>query len=81
VGKRYDAQNLALALKRAVKSIACAEFNMTPLLPLREGIAGVDMIDKPTIEAISQATDTEIEPVEGGNKVGSDFHVLIAFMI
>jgi hypothetical protein len=68
-GKKYDAQNLALALKKTVKSIACAKFDMKPLLPLGEGISGVDMIEKPTIEAISLATDTEIEPGEGRNKV------------
>jgi hypothetical protein len=78
-GRRYDTQNLALALRKSVRSIVCAEFNMTPFLPLQEGGSVVDMIGTPTIEAISQATDTEIEPDEGQNKVGSGPDGLTAF--
>ncbi|KAI9775242.1 MAG: hypothetical protein M1839_001360 [Geoglossum umbratile] len=68
-GRRYGAQNLVLALKKIVKSIACAEFDMAPFLPLRESVAGVDIIEKSTIEAISQSTDTEIERGLDRNKV------------
>ncbi|KAH0556770.1 hypothetical protein GP486_005442 [Trichoglossum hirsutum] len=68
MGRKYDAQNLALALRKTVKSIACGEFDMVPFLPLQEGSSIMEMIETPTIEAISRATDTEIEPDEGRNK-------------
>lgn len=79
VGRRYDTQNLALALRKTVRSIVCAEFNMAPFLPLQEGSSIVDMIETTTIEAISQDTNTEIEPDEGQNKVGSGPNGSMAF--
>ncbi|KAI9774379.1 MAG: hypothetical protein M1840_004273 [Geoglossum simile] len=68
-GRRYDAQNLVLALKETVKSIACAEFDIAPLLSLREGASRVDVIEESIMEAISRSTDTEIERALDRNKV------------
>jgi Mitochondrial inner-membrane-bound regulator len=78
-GRKHDAQNLVLALKETVKSIACAEFDMAPLLSLREGASGVEVIEESIMEAISRSTDTEIERGLDRNKVGLGCDVPLPF--
>ena len=60
------AQHFADKLKQTLERIVCAELDMTPFLPLKEGVRGADMVDKSLVRTVSDFTDTDIR--EGKDK-------------